>query len=33
MKFDRSNKFELAMILWASKFAMAKNKCSFELDK
>ena len=33
MKFDRSNKFDLAMLLWASKFAMVKIECSFEMGK
>ena len=33
MKFDRSNKLELAMLLWASKFATAKIERSFEMGK
>ena len=32
MKFDCSNKFNI-MLLWASKFAMAKIECSFEISK
>ena len=33
MKFDRSSKFDLAMLLWASKFTMAKIECDFEMGK
>ena len=33
MKFDRSSKFDLAMLLWASKFTMAKIECGFEMGK
>ena len=33
MKFNRSNKFHLAMLLWASKFATSKIESSFEMGK
>ena len=33
MKFDGSNKFDLAMLLWASKFATVKIECCFEMGK
>ena len=33
MKFDHSSKFDLAMLLWAIKFTMAKIECGFEMGK
>ena len=33
MNLDRSNKFDLAMLLWASKFATAKIELTFEMGK
>ena len=33
MKFDRSNKFDLIMLLWARKFATAKINCIFEMGE